>query len=282
VRARLHFVRGFFRGRVVEGEGVLDAERAATLFAEAGDRDGEGIALADLAFDATLAGEPDRALELAERAWLLTVDGDPWTHSWVENVRGGVLQDLGRDDESQAAYTQALSTLRELGDGFNVAIMELNLAEKANGAGDQGVARELATSALREGERLGTQLVVQYARTTLANVEVRARRYGEAAAWLRNSLADLPDPRGLAELLLVAAILAAATGRPDAAVRAWAAGERVRAGRWRPTPSLRPLADELLAPLRGELVGFDTAWAEGAAITPDEAFELARAIATDA
>ena len=62
-------------------------------------------------------------------------------------------------------------------------------------------------------------------------------------------------------------------------MRAWAAGERVRAGRWRPTPSLRPLADDVLEPLRGVLPRFDAVWAEGSGLTADEAFELARATA---
>jgi predicted ATPase/class 3 adenylate cyclase len=281
-RARLLYCRGFFRDRIVEGDGANDYELAVPLFAEAGDADGEGIALAAIAFQLILAGDRNEAVELVRRASMLTADGDPWVHAWVENVRGSALCDAGLRDEGHRAHLRALEILEDLGDGFNAAILQLNLAETATATRDFETARKLLTATLRAMERLGAQEFVQIARTSLANVEVCAGRFEDAIPWLRISLdGDPPDPRGLAEVLLTTAIVAAAAGLEEAAVGAWAASERARGGRWRPTPSLVPVVDERLAPLRERLPGarFDELWERGSALASDAAYELARSTA---
>ena len=85
------------------------------------------------------------------------------------------------------------------------------------------------------------------------------------------------------ELLLTAAVTAAAHGQSDAAIRCWAAGERAGAGRWVPAPTVRPTVAELLAPLRTtvEPGRFDELWAEGAALEPDAAMQTALAAAQE-
>jgi hypothetical protein len=174
---------------------------------------------------------------------------------------------------------RALEILEDLGDGFNAAILQLNLAETATATRDFETARKLLTATLRAMERLGAQEFVQIARTSLANVEVCAGRFEDAIPWLRISLdGDPPDPRGLAEVLLTTAIVAAAAGLEEAAVGAWAASERARGGRWRPTPSLVPVVDERLAPLRERLprARFDELWERSSALASDAAYELAR------
>jgi predicted ATPase/class 3 adenylate cyclase len=278
--ARLHFVCGFFRARLVEGEGSADFETAAALFAASGERDGEGMALAGLAFDELLRGSTQRAVELAERARGLCAGGDPWIRAWVDNVLGNVLHEAGRRVDSAVAHAAALQAFAELGDGFNSAILQLNLSESHTTAGEFDAARAATRSVLREADRLDNRLFASTARGSLANVELCDGRPREAAAWLVEMLGmETIDPRGLAEALLMVALAAAALGRPGTAIRAWSAGERVRAGRWLTSPSLRPLVDRQLEPLRSSEAGFDAIWAEAASVDTAELLELARSLA---
>jgi predicted ATPase/class 3 adenylate cyclase len=283
-RARLHYVLGFFQTRVVEGEGGASFEQAALLFREAEDTDGEGLAWAALAFETMIAGRVDPALELAERAASLTVDGDPWASSWVENVRGMALLEVGRDAESTAALESALAILERLGDGYNAAILRLNLGENATAAGDYPAARVHLGAGLREAERLGARLLVGAARINLAQVELCSGCYGEAGRLLVAALRlDPPGPRDQMELLLTVAVAAAANGLSDAAIRCWAAGESAGAGRWLLTPTLRPTVAELLTPLRttADPRRFDELWAEGSTLEPEAALGLALATAEE-
>jgi predicted ATPase/class 3 adenylate cyclase len=281
-RARLDYVLGFFQARIGEKEAGASLEQAALRFRYAGDSDGEGLAWAALAFETMIAGRFEPALELAERAARLTLDGDPWARSWVENVLGMALQEVGRHRQSTAALESALGILERLGDGYNEAILRANLAENATAAGDYPAARAHLAAALREAERLGTRMLVGSARINLVQIEVRAGGYAEAAELLVAALRlDLPDQREQMELLLTAAVTAAAHGLSDDAIRCWAAGERAGAGRWLVTPTLRPTVAELLVPLRTTLEPgrFDELWAEGSSLEPDAALQLALATA---
>jgi hypothetical protein len=77
------------------------------------------------------------------------------------------------------------------------------------------------------------------------------------------------------------ALTAAALGRPETAILAWYAGERVRAGRWLTSPSLRPLVERLLEPLRRQEAGFDSLPAGRSPVDVHDPLELARVLAQD-
>jgi tetratricopeptide (TPR) repeat protein len=277
-------VLGFFQARIAERQAEASLEQAALRFRDAEDSDGEGLAWAALAFEAMIAGRFEPALEMAERAARLTQHGDPWARSWVENVLAMALQEVGRHRQSTAALESALGILERLGDGYNAAILRLNLAENATAAGDYLAAREHLAAALCEAERLGTRMLIGAARINRVQIELRAGSYADAAELLVAALRlDLPDQREQMELLLTAAVTAAARGLSDAAIRCWAAGERAGAGRWLPAPTLRPTVAELLAPLRTtvEPGRFDELWAEGVSLAPDVALQTALAPAEE-
>ncbi|HEU0336205.1 MAG TPA: adenylate/guanylate cyclase domain-containing protein [Gaiellaceae bacterium] len=282
--ARLHYVLGFFQARIADSEAGASLEQAALRFRDAEDSDGEGLAWAALAFETMIAGRFEPALELAERAVRLTQHGDPWARSWVENVLAMALQEVGRHRQSTAALESALGILERLGDGYNAAILRLNLAENATAAGDYPAAREHLAAGLGEAERLGTRMLVGAARVNRVQIELRAGSYADAAELLVAALRlDLPDQREQMELLLTAAVTSAAHGQSDAAIRCWAAAERAGAGRWLAAPTVRPTVEELLAPLRTtvEPGRFDELWAEGASLEPDAALQTALAIAEE-
>jgi tetratricopeptide (TPR) repeat protein len=240
------------------------------------------MALAGLAFDELLRGSTQRAVELAERASGLCAGGDPWIRAWVENVVGNALHEAGRRAESAAAHAASLQAFAELGDGFNAAILQLNLSESHTTAGEFDAARSAVLSVLSQAGRLENTLFATTARASLANIELCAGRPREAAAWLVEMLdTETIDPRGLAEGLLMVALTAAALGRPETAILAWYAGERVRAGRWLTSPSLRPLVERLLEPLRRQEAGFDSLPAGRSPVDVHDPLELARVLAQD-
>jgi DNA-binding CsgD family transcriptional regulator/tetratricopeptide (TPR) repeat protein len=175
-------------------EAVDDAGQALTLAREIGSGSLEALAMAGLSAAAWARGDLDEALRLARAALRIPDEMAGGLLRALSGMVAGVLIDAGDVAAAEQACAQALTSSREVGDLMN----------------------------------LGGQLCYQ------TMVEVRTRRFDDAAAHLTEQL-ELSARTGQRSLLLAGldccGLLCSATGRPAEALTVWAAISAL-AGPW--------------------------------------------------
>jgi tetratricopeptide (TPR) repeat protein len=189
-------------------------------------------------------------------------------------------------DEATRLYEAALAAgrrLAERGTGPGLAIPLTNLAEVTLERGDFAAARRLGEEALMCARQEHDDAVAVQAEVVLAWLAVREERFDEAARLLRGALQIARDlgVRYVGGTLLLVALVAVARGREMEAARLWGA---IRALRGR--VGIRSWTDEeqrkkYFAPyveLERQLTeaGYSSHFAEGAAMSFEEALELAQ------
>jgi tetratricopeptide (TPR) repeat protein len=161
-------------------------------------------------FDQAIRFEPEHALKF------------PW------QSKADTLLRLGRIDEAEALYEQALALNKRIHDEEGLAHCLRGLGEIAWRRGDA----DLAERHLRENEaicrKLNHQRALLWTREHYGNIETvrhHLRAAGEHYAQALERMSSMGDQRGLAEVLAECAHLAVATGRHDLAAR-WLAMAR--------------------------------------------------------
>jgi ketosteroid isomerase-like protein len=143
-RGRIMHAR-FLAGGELDPATLTVFERAARLYAGAGDTRGEAEALfwAGI-FHQVGQGDEQAARPLLERsAELAQAAGDRLTLSYAVRHLGFAEQAAGRLDAARARLEESLALRRELGFERGVAAALLALAENADARGDQEAARRL-------------------------------------------------------------------------------------------------------------------------------------------
>jgi predicted ATPase/Tfp pilus assembly protein PilF len=260
-------------------------EESVVLFREAANREGLALSLNGLGCVVVQQGAYARAATLQEEALALwqAVGNRGGTSFSLVNL-GWALLAQGEDERATAHFEESLALAREMSSHLALSWSLGNLAWAAYRRGEYGQAVALQEEALAMwqalgGRRRGEWLLVNLGRMLLAQGEVE-----RAATYLREGLQRSHEigARGvLAEALEGMAWLAVAQGQVARAARVGGAAEVLRDTLGAALhPTLCGGHDQAVAAMRAALgeEAFAAAWAEGRALSPDEAVTEALAV----
>jgi predicted ATPase len=229
--------------------------------------------------------DPRPVLALGEEAVALAREaGDDFVLALALNNLGSATMSLLGDDERATAYfEESLELRRRIGDPSRVALSLINVAGMAFVKGDVGRAAALWAEAAEIAAAIGDKRHICLAHSGLAWAAYRERRWQEADAQARESLRlarELGMKHGVVEEISCLAGIAAATGGTARAARlaavvelqhSLAPGDGVFAELW----ACRAEIEDAKAACDPET--WERAWAEGHAMSLDEAAEYALA-----
>jgi non-specific serine/threonine protein kinase len=285
------------RASALHGAGTLardqgDYDRAAALHEEGlalrralGDKLGIAASLNNLGGVAYYQGDYGRAAALMEESLALKRElGDTWGIANSLGNLGVVAYYQGDYGRAATLYEEALALQREVGDTWGIANSLGNLGDVAARQGDHGRAATLYEEALALGRELGVTRGSASLLYYLGVVTYRQGEYGRAAALLTEGLLlsrDL-DARNLRALVEAIAWVAAARGQALRAARLaggaealWESlGVRVPPDEQADHEADHEQAVQVMRAALGE-EAFATAWAEGRALSLDQAMALA-------
>jgi predicted ATPase/class 3 adenylate cyclase len=268
-----------------------DLTRARALFEESvplfeAVEDGRGLsyALDNLGGILTAQGDYTRAETLYGRSLQLAEElGDKHAIATALRSLGGVAHHRHDYVRARGLYEDSVTRFREMNDGvclaksltgFAVTSHEMGAHEQARALGDQGL------TLLREADAKGelARRLNELGRPALTHGDVaRATRLFQESLEL---FAEAHDNPGIITNLVDLARVAAARGHASVVIRLLAAVDAQRRAGGLPYPDAdRDACDRAVAAARGQLdaATYDAAWAEGAAMTPEEAVSHARA-----
>ncbi len=215
---------------------------SVTIYRELGDKISLSFALAGLANVRQAQGNYDQAVTLCgESLALFREMGHRWGIAYSLNILGEVARCQNDYDRAKVQYEESLAVGREIGDKDRIAIACHNLAYVSHHQGDDPQAVALFSQSLILSQEVGDTLLTAVCISGLAG-EAQAMGHPERAARLF----------GAAQALI------------DAITSRRAPADQIEYQR-----SLNAVRDRL-----NEAV-FQSAWAEGEAMTMDQAIELA-------
>jgi len=189
---------------------------------------------------------------------------------------------LSSGAEAEAVTEEALDLFRDVGDQPGLGLVYNSIGERARLSGDHARARSAYEQSLAFAEAIGDARRQYYVLYNLAFVAQREGDHHEALRVLRRSLAlcqDLGVPTDVIQELLAFAGSLGALGEPLRAAHIFSAAHAFlqRSGTLI-DPSDQPEHDRNLAFVRAQLgeAAFEAAWAEGQAMTFDQAVAYAR------
>jgi tetratricopeptide (TPR) repeat protein len=241
---------------LLDDEGDVEgADRARDLahagFLEVGDRWGIAMTLSFKAYAFSQAGESAKAIETYQQGLAMSMElrshEDSVQHWWrlaVERARAGDIEGAWRDQEAAERYGASITNPQQR---IFLVFGRLELLVRT---GDLAAARvqldrvrALAREAALPGEMGEEWVGAAEARLSLAAGRPdEAEPFAATAIRLTYRRGDMPDLAGSVELL---ALVRAAQGRPEVAVRLLAASAVVRGRLDLGSPELRDLRAEL-------------------------------------
>ncbi|MEU6711774.1 LuxR C-terminal-related transcriptional regulator [Nonomuraea sp. NPDC046802] len=261
------------RGELALVAGDLElAERCVRtglgLCGAADDVYGAAVAMIVLARLTGEQGALTRAIEAAGRS------GDLVLESMAQGAKAAFGLHHGRLHEAQRAFEQVLSISQELGNHYVQSFSHIGLAQVARRAGDASAARRHYESGLRLLRRVDAGQQIVSCLAGLGQVALDQGDLVEARARLTEALVLSRDAglrAGIGRRLEAWARLVAAEGDQRRAVLLASASVALRARR----PDAR--TEEVLRPARDALgdAVVDVLWAEGGAMTADQAVACA-------
>src|SRR5262245_10398835 len=230
------------------------------------------------------AGDVGAAREWAEQALRLNRElGDRWGIAWTTCLLGWSIQDEGDFEAARPLLAESARLLRGLGaDSFTRWATHL-LAWAHFAVGERERARELWEANLAEARMRGDRHIESLSLGVLADNFARDEgRVKDALSMTTEAYRihrdlDMPAQQAAFDLYRLASGLAAA-GKPVAATRVLASAETVlEENDARVRPVLAEGIDQTIRTIRAQLdeSAFGEAWADGRALTPDEAVDLA-------
>jgi predicted ATPase len=282
--------RGIAHALNILGE-ILDAEGdhagATRLFEESvpqfeaiQDTRGLAHALDNLGGILTAQGDYARADPLYGKSLQLAEElGDKHAIAVALRSLGGVAHHRGDHARARRLYEDSVGRFREMNDRFCLAKALVGFALTAHDAGDheqEHVLGDEGLALLRDAKGELAPRLNQIGRAALGHGDA-----ARAAHLFQDSLAlyaEADDGPGIAASLMALASAAAARGQRATLVRLVAAADALCRARDLPCPDAdRDACDRAVAAVRAELDAgaFDTAWAEGAAMTLGQVMECA-------
>ncbi|MGH2586486.1 MAG: ATP-binding protein, partial [Dehalococcoidia bacterium] len=276
-------------GNLARMQGDLTAARAlyeeSLDFARAeGDRAATALALNQLGIVSLFEGDFTAARTLFEQS--LTIRraiGDTFGMARTLNNLGLLAREQGDIATARTFYEQSMPLMRAAGDRRGVAGVLLNLGTIARDQGDLAAARSLLQESLSLFGERGDKASVSAVLNNLAVVVTEQGDFAEATSLHHQSLTlkqELGDRSGIAHSLEELAWIAARSGTPERAARLFGVAEALRHAIGTPlAPIERERHDRAVTDVRGTLAGpvFAAGWAEGAAMSPDDAIAYALA-----
>jgi DNA-binding CsgD family transcriptional regulator len=225
------------------------------------------------------SGEQERAIPLAEEGLTLArTSADRPVEAAALCTLGYRLTAAGIYDRAVATLHESLLIRRELGQPSWIADTLHELGDAYLRQGNRAGARDAFEEALRIWRELDDRIRLAWDLHYLADVEFADGVYARAAACWHESLAVSREQRmtwGIANVVRGVARLADAYGQVERAVRLFAVVQRVRVSLGLPAvwPEDRAHFAAFIARIKTQLdeAAFDTAWAEGEAMSLDAA-----------
>ncbi len=285
---------GSARAKALCGVGILarrqsDYKRAGgslqeslVLFRESGDRWGIGLSLHHLAHVAEELGDYNKAMALYEESLVpFREAGNKWGVAASLTCAGEAMQRRGDYSGATPLFQESMTLCREIGDKWLLAYPVRNLGTVAAYKGDYGMATAFLEESLAIGQGTGDKWGMAYSQSTLGNVAFNQGNYERAMALLKESLVlrrEVGSKQGVAECLERLAGVAGAQGQSERAARLFGAAEALRVSIGAPLARVDRLDyDRNVAATRAGVdeLAFATAWAEGRAMTLEQAIEYA-------
>jgi tetratricopeptide (TPR) repeat protein len=258
-------------------------EESVSIRRAMGDRHGLAISLHGLGSVISCLGDHPGARALFEESLAIFRElGDRWYVASPLGSLGLVAERQGDSEAARTLYEESLAMYRETGDRHSIALRLCNLGWVAVHQGDYPAARTLFEESLAIRREMGDRWGIANSLQGLGSVICEQGDYPAACGLQRESLAlfrEIGDRRSIACAFEGLASALAAMGRPGRAAEVWGASERLREEIGAPVPLCdRPRYDQKVSAARASLnddAAFDVAWAEGRAMTLEEAIALA-------
>ncbi|MFI5584505.1 BTAD domain-containing putative transcriptional regulator [Amycolatopsis sp. NPDC051758] len=251
-RAGGHWVESF----LLDDEGDVEgADRARDLahagFLEVGDRWGIAMTLSFKAYAFSQAGESAKAIETYQQGLAMSMElrshEDSVQHWWrlaVERARAGDIEGAWRDQEAAERYGASITNPQQR---IFLVFGRLELLVRTGDLAAARVQLDRVRALAREAALPGG-MGEEWVGAAEARLSLAAGRPDEAEPFATTAIrltyrrGDMPDLAGAVELL---ALIRAAQGRPEVAVRVLAASAVVRGRLDLGSPELRDLRAEL-------------------------------------
>jgi predicted ATPase/uncharacterized protein HemY len=275
-------------GVVANSQG--DHASARALFEEnlaiqrqVGDQQGLATTLNNLASTAVFQGDFASARPLFEESLAINrALGDKRRIALTLSNLGDVANAQGDFPTARALSEESLAMARDLGDKQQIALILNNLGSVAANQGDYRSARALFAESLAIRRELRNRQSIAVTLTNLADAAANQGDHRTARSSLEESLTiqrELGNKRGIVESLDCSARISVLQGELVRAARLFGAVEVLReasnlVGRW---PVERDQYEHKVALVRAGLAEtvFAAAWAEGRAMTLEQAIEYA-------
>ena len=261
-------------------QAVMLLEEGLVLQKDRGDRAGAVFTLSLLGVVACYQGDYERATSLLEEGLAVSREiEDDLNAAYVLTYLGLMVYYTGDLERAGALWRECATMHREYEErtGLGMALHGLGLV--AIGQGDLNLAANLLDEGLALHRAVGDR---RYIAIVLDSQGRLARTRGDvarAASLFTESLIlrkKMGDKQGLAESLEAMASVAAS--QPEKAARVFGAAEALREAIGAPVPPVeRPDYDRAVAAARAQLgeVAFSSGWAEGRAMTLEQAMSCA-------
>ncbi len=284
--ARARALRGLTRLYLSLGDNANAkrvAEEAVSLYRQSGDRRGLAFALVILAYPLEFLGERTQAeAALHEANGIAHAEGDVYVICRSLNRLARVVVDLYSDLNLPQAY---LEESIHLARGAGLRSQEAQAIEIlgviAAYRKDYDLARRLYQESLGIYEEIGAPFNAILEKSNLAHLERQLGQYVRALGYYRETIVafrDMGQMGAVAHQLECFGFIALAQDEDERALRLFAAAGRLREESATPmTPDEQRYFDEQLGKLREHLdpLRFASVWAEGGAMTGEQAIQLA-------
>jgi predicted ATPase/DNA-binding XRE family transcriptional regulator len=282
----------YARAEALNGAGALariqaDYEQAQAwldeslvLQRELGDKKGMADVLLNLGTVALDRGDHPRSAALFDESLSLRRElGDSWSIALALNNLGVTVRARGDLADAASLGEESLELFRALEDRAGIAMVLSNLGAVAEEEGEYGKAAAFYQESLAMYREVREKRGIALLTGRLGRITRIQADYGRAAALYDESLLlhrELGDRLGISQDLEGMAAVRAASGRPEPAVRLWAAAEALREAIGAPPKDVERARYEPLVAAAREALGeeaFAHTWAEGRGLGPEQALD---------
>lgn len=258
------------------------AEESLSVFRELGKKQQVASSLGNLGLIARCQGDYVAARQLHEESLGIARElGDRQGVSMSLMNLGWVAKQEGDWETARVMHEESLVIVRELGDKRGIALLLIHLGAVAHAQSDFETARSLIEESLALSQEVGDKQGIADSLNNLGIIAESMNDRETARSFLNQGLTlyqELGDKGGTAYSLEAFAALATTEGKLDRAARLWGAAEQLRETIGSPLPPAeRGEYEQKVAEARtafGE-ENFAPLWAEGRALTMEEAIEFA-------
>jgi predicted ATPase/class 3 adenylate cyclase len=284
--ARAEALRGLAFLSLSQGDNAtaqLKAEESVALYRQSDDKGGLAFALVILAMSLEFLGAGAQAeTMLQESLALARAAGDVYVAAWALNTLARVTAALHSDFDTARRYVEeAIRLSRESGLFYQEGVAAQMLGTIAAFRNDYAEARARFEEAIPAHRELGARFNVTLAMSDLAHLERRYGNHARALELYRETILafqEVGQHGAVSHQLECFAFIAEARGQLAHAVRLLGAAEALRERAGTPmTPDEQPEYDQHVSAIQKRIgeSAFSAAWAEGRALTMEQAIEYA-------